>query len=347
MPVQQRRPNKPVFESIKRGPLKIVGWSLPLLLLVSGCAGTKGETEDPEVAAQRETEIAQLRRENASLKSEIQNLEERLRLVEQAEGSYASTSVGSVGYDSYSVEPVPGEWEQTPTDQPRELPVVRITPNHKGGTPRPPAQGTARVRPSDPVALDPGPGPSGESSYVVDARGGVDHSGSDPSGWDEAPPPEGAETPSYRLVGSRLVQATQRSKPQPKGGKSSKDSRVVKDYKAAMAVYRDGRYAEAEAAFASIVSAHPNHDYADNALYWQGEAAYDQAHYADALAAFTRVVERYGGGNKAADALLKIGLCYGRLGDQANARDVLTQLIAAYPRADASKIAKRKLAELD
>jgi TolA-binding protein len=58
------------------------------------------------------------------------------------------------------------------------------------------------------------------------------------------------------------------------------------------------------------------------------------------------VVERYGGGNKAPDALLKIGLCYGRLGDLANARDVLEQLIAAYPSAHASGIARDKLSEL-
>jgi len=325
MPVQPRQP-KP-----RRARLIILGWSLPALLLATGCAQTSGQTEDPELAAQRETALAQLRRENASLRSEIQNLQERLRLYEGGQGGYASTSVGSVSYDSYSVEPVPGEWESTPSDEPRQLPVVKITPKHRGVEHRSPPKGTASVRPSESTR----PEPSAPAGQYIDARGG------DQAAASEA----GGETRSYRLVGSRLVQATKRSKPR-SSGKSSQDSRVVKQYKAAMAVYRDGRFAEAEQAFASIVSTHPNHDYADNALYWQGEAAYDQAHYADALAAFTHVVERYGGGNKAPDALLKIGLCYARLGDHANARDVLTQLIAAYPRADASKIAKRKLAEL-
>ena len=83
------------------------------------------------------------------------------------------------------------------------------------------------------------------------------------------------------------------------------------------------------------------------ALYWKGEAAYDQHHYSDALAAFTEVVERYGGGNKAPDALLKIGLCYQNLGDVENARDVMTQLIGAYPAARASDIARARLAELE
>ena len=66
-----------------------------------------------------------------------------------------------------------------------------------------------------------------------------------------------------------------------------------------------------------------------------------------ALTAFTEVVERYGGGNKAPDALLKIGLCYGKLGDAANARDVLSELVTAYPDARASDIARVRLSELE
>ena len=120
---------------------------------------------------------------------------------------------------------------------------------------------------------------------------------------------------------------------------------MLAEYEAAMGVYKAGRFKEAEIAFGGIVRNNADHDYADNALYWQGEAAYDQQHYADALTAFTAVVERYGGGNKAPDALLKIGLCYGKLGDHENARDVLTQLVAAYPRARATKIAKKRLAD--
>lgn len=346
----------------------IVGWSLPLLLLASGCAQTAGETQSPDQLEQRDDEIAQLRRENANLRAEIDSLEERLRLLDgggagaagYADGA-GSTSLGSVGYDSYGVEAGPDYYAEA-DGAPRQLPVVKITPNERSVGSRsaassPPSAADGR-RVSGSISLTPTPqggGPGyGDGGQYVDARGeggygngGYGDGGYADDSW-EPPPDEGAEPASYRLVGSRLVQATKSrpSTPTKKANKST-DSRVLKDYKAAMAVYRDGRFAEAEQAFASIVSAHPNHDYADNALYWQGEAAYDQAHYADALAAFTRVVERYGGGNKAPDALLKIGLCYARLGDQDNARDVLTQLVAAYPRADASKIAKRKLADLD
>ena len=122
--------------------------------------------------------------------------------------------------------------------------------------------------------------------------------------------------------------------------------KVIARYDDAMARLKSGDPAGAELEFEAIAREHPRHDYADNALYWKGEAAYDQRNFSGALAAFTAVVERYGGGNKAPDALLKIGLCYHNLGDAANARDVLTELIAAYPGARASDIARVKLAEL-
>ncbi len=160
--------------------------------------------------------------------------------------------------------------------------------------------------------------------------------------------PDARATKSYRLVGSRLVDLTKGNKKSERRRvrRSRHQDHVVDAYKAAMRLYRGGDHASAKEAFATLSRRYPDHAYADNALYWQGEAAYDQAQYTEALAAFTDVVERYGGGNKAADALLKIGLCYGRLGDGANARDVLTQLIAAYPRSEASRLARKRLDQL-
>ncbi len=158
--------------------------------------------------------------------------------------------------------------------------------------------------------------------------------------------PHTGETRELPPVGSKLVQP--RCEPSVSSRPSDRDSGVSKDFKDAMSMYDEGRYAEAETAFAAIKSAaHPNHDYADNALYWQGEAAYDRAHYADALAAFTKVVEKYGGGGKAPDALLKIGLCYADSAMPPTPAMSSPHLVAAYPRADASKIAKRKLDDLE
>lgn len=341
-----------------RAAIVLLSATIPLFAL--GCAHTKvEELEAPDPAA--EQEIAQLRRENAALRGEIDNLEERLRLVERGGGGGGWSGGGETvdGYERYgSIDPAAEAdgWGADADDEdgnPRQLPVVKLTPagrsiEHRDPAPAPAPSSaqTAGKRGRGSISLSQVPNsgaPDYSGDYVVDASGAGyedEYAAAEPVDAE----PSGAPA-SYRLVGSKLVQATQR-KPTTSTGRD-KDSGVVKDYKAAMALYQAGRYADAEQAFSSIVSAHPNHDYADNALYWQGEAAYDQAHYADALAAFTKVVERYGGGNKAPDALLKIGLCYGRLGDADNARDVFTQLIAAYPSANASKIAKRKLDDLD
>ncbi len=343
MPVQRLHP----FASSLRARSVLLAAAIPLLTL--GCAHSKADSEAP-VPGEDDPELAQLRRENAALRSRLQNLEERTRLLEHEglAGGYGDGGEGYERYGSLEATPEPG-WDDGQEDGPRQLPVVKLTPagrsiEHRDATAAaPPPSSVKRGRGS--IALSPVPhsgAPDGYAGdYVVDARGEVDY-GDEPE--PEPEQPSGAPA-SYRLVGSKLVQATKR-KPTV-ATRRDRDTGVVKDYKAAMALYRDGRYSEAEQAFGAIVSTHPEHDYADNALYWQGEAAYDQAHYSDALAAFTKVVERYGGGNKAPDALLKIGLCYGRLGDAANARDVLTQLIAAYPSANASKIAKRKLDDLD
>jgi tol-pal system protein YbgF len=316
------------------------------LSLLGGCAHAKAQTEAGGLEAERESEVAQLRRENSALRTRVQNLEERVRLLEQ--GGSLAWSGGDEGEWSSPEDPGEAVWDEPTgeTDGPRQLPVVKLEPRKTSNG------GKISARPAEPVESEP-------PTRVLRQTGSISLSPMPNSGYEdeqdyyddyadidvEADVDSGSSTQSYRLVGSKLVEAT-KAKPQIATGKRDRDSGVVADYDRAMETYREGRYADAEAAFESIVKDHPNHDYADNALYWQGEAAYDQAHYADALAAFTAVVERYGGGGKAADALLKIGLCYGRLGDTANARDVLSQLIAAYPRSDASKIAKRKLDEL-
>lgn len=317
------------------------------LTIAGGCAHTQAQAQAAELAEERGSELAQLRRENAGLRDRVANLEERVRLLEQggAELAWDGGEAVEVGETEWTSPIAPGEQsDATAGDGPRQLPLVKLEPRRTSNG------GRLAARPAEAETEQP--------ARVLRQTGSISLSQVPNSGYedpadaydeveveDDAPAYDDGSMQSYRLVGSKLVEAT-KAKPQISTGKRDRDSGVVSDYEQAMDTYRDGRYADAEAAFQAIVKSHPNHEYADNALYWQGEAAYDQAHYADALAAFTTVVERYGGGGKAPDALLKIGLCYGRLGDSANARDVLTQLIAAYPRSDASKIAKRKLDEL-
>lgn len=288
-----------------------------ILALACGCASRAAAP--PSTAVPTEDPLLQLRRDNAALRRRVQMLEDRVLHLEGG------------GRPPGAIAPSGGQarvqGEHTLADG-RALPIVRLSPEGRG------------------TSLGVAPGPS----YGSDALEPLPDGDLEPTA-DEglAPEPTGQAARSFRLEGSRLVDLTTKAGPAApdRPSRSGRGKAIIVEYEAAMAIYESGQVERAEAAFAAFARAYPKHDYADNALYWKGEAAYDQHHYADALAAFTEVVERYGGGNKAPDALLKIGLCYRQLGDLPNARDVLAKLVAAYPRERASDIARVKLAELE
>ena len=138
MPVQLR--SRPVFSSRGCG-VKTILSSLTVLLLASaipllalGCAHSAAKTEPPAASADS-PELASLRRENAALRSRVQNLEERLRMLERGESVALGPSSGD-GYQRYGSLPTDprgewDEWDEPESDGPRQLPVVKLTPSGK------------------------------------------------------------------------------------------------------------------------------------------------------------------------------------------------------------------------
>lgn len=301
---------------------------LALCLFACGCAATPGTQQSTEPGAEDGERVAQLGRENANLRRRIALLEDRVSMLEGLGPRTASEPTASAN----------------PSGQSAPLPVVKLAPTEVGGdqATRSP-QSLADVPYSSPYqAVEetrPTPRPtSSGSDWSVQ--------GSQPAAGAASTGSGSSSAGAYRLVGSRLVTLTKKAKVKPdRPSRTKKGKSIIAEYDHARAIYKAGEFAAAEKAFTAFAKKHPNHPYADNALYWKGESAYDQAHYSDALAAFTAVIERYGGGNKASDALLKIGLCYAKLNDHENAVDVMTQLIDAYPRSNAAKIARRRLRE--
>lgn len=119
---------------------------------------------------------------------------------------------------------------------------------------------------------------------------------------------------------------------------------AVHAYEAAYALVRERRFDEALASFEEFLRRYPQHPYADNALYWRGEAYYAQGQYLRAVGEFERLLQRFPDGNKAPDALLKLGLCYQSLGDARQASTYLTRVRADFPHSDAAREAGRRLA---
>jgi len=292
-----------------------------VLLCVGGCAHAPSSPSPVSATEPKDSgeEITVLRRENVALRRRVQMLEDRVLRLER--------------------EPTLATEAMAPTAEPAE-PAVTGQGEPAKSTPHvsPARRGARSISLGTPM-----PEPE------LEALSGYEHA-DDPYGIETSTQAaDVGEARSYRLVGSRLVQLTQArpAEASDRPAQGPKARSIHARYDAAMTLYRDGDHAGAEQAFDAIARADPKSELADNALYWKGESAYDQAHYADALASFTEVVERYGGGNKAPDALLKIGLCYDKLGDTANAQDVLSRLVAAYPGARASDIARARLAELE
>lgn len=117
-------------------------------------------------------------------------------------------------------------------------------------------------------------------------------------------------------------------------------------YRLAYDHVRAGRFSEAERDLREFVRRFPRHDYADNAQYWLGETYYARKTYNEAATAFRAVVERWPTGNKAPDALLKLGYSLLQLGDAGKGRGVLQQVVTHYPNTEAARLADRRLSEL-
>jgi tol-pal system protein YbgF len=129
--------------------------------------------------------------------------------------------------------------------------------------------------------------------------------------------------------------------PEPQAAPRSDEA--SEEYKAAVELVKGGSYANAVAALSAFLTKHPRHDFADNAQYWLGEVHYAQKDYPRAIVEFRNVIETYPRGNKVPDALLKVGYCYGALGQAEKSRAVLEQVVNLYPKTEPALIAAKRL----
>ncbi len=114
-------------------------------------------------------------------------------------------------------------------------------------------------------------------------------------------------------------------------------------YQSAFDLLKDGRYGDAREGFRAFLAAHPEHELAENARYWLGEAHYVERQFEPALAAFESVVRAHPQGRKAADARLKAGYCLYELGRFAEARSWLEALVREQAGTPAAREAAARL----
>jgi len=111
-------------------------------------------------------------------------------------------------------------------------------------------------------------------------------------------------------------------------------------YEAVYALIRQRDFERANGELNAFISAYPDSTLIPNAWYWKGEVQLARQDLDGARKAFRQVIDNHASHGKAADALYKLGVLYGRSGDGALARQTMQQVISTYPQSSAADLAR-------
>jgi tol-pal system protein YbgF len=119
-----------------------------------------------------------------------------------------------------------------------------------------------------------------------------------------------------------------------------------RDFEAALAVLRSGKFDDAQQAFGGFLRQYPQSGYVPSARFWLGNAQYATRDYKDAIASFKALLAAAPDHARAPEAALSIANCQVELKDTRAARKTLEDLLRAYPQSEAAAAAKDRLARL-
>ena len=156
------------------------------------------------------------------------------------------------------------------------------------------------------------------------------------------------------------------SKVQVDGREFIADPKESTDFEAALATFRKGEFAAAQAAFGDFnkrypqsgfrptalfaftefLKKYPGSGYKPTALFWLGNAQYANRDYRGAIANFRELLKTAPDHPRAPEALLSIANCQIELKETAGARRTLDELVKTYPQSEAAVAAKERLSKL-
>jgi tol-pal system protein YbgF len=116
-----------------------------------------------------------------------------------------------------------------------------------------------------------------------------------------------------------------------------------RSYEAAINLFKDKKYKEAQTGFQSFMRDYPNSNLVSSAQFWFANTLYLQRDCKGAIDAHTVVIDRHPGSSLAPDALLAISTCQQELNDAKAARKTLETLVARYPQSSAAETARQRL----
>lgn len=118
-------------------------------------------------------------------------------------------------------------------------------------------------------------------------------------------------------------------------------------YDFAKKLFDDGDMENARIQFENFINKYPDSDNADNARFWIADSYYAEKWYEKAILEYQAVLETYPNSNKIAAARLKQGYSFAELGEKANARLILKELVKRHPGSKEANYAKEKLKSLN
>ena len=119
----------------------------------------------------------------------------------------------------------------------------------------------------------------------------------------------------------------------------------VKLYNQGRTLLLERNISKARTLFSDFGKKFPDHELADNALYWLGECSYTTGDYEKAAEIFKDLIQTYPKGQKVPAALLKTGYAYMSMDDVSQANHYLKQVITRYPFSPAADKAQQKLSQ--
>jgi len=120
----------------------------------------------------------------------------------------------------------------------------------------------------------------------------------------------------------------------------------MRDYEAALGLFRETHYKEAQTAFEAFITKYPESSLQPSAYYWLGSSLYQQKGFLGAAANFGKVAANWPNDSKAADALLQQANALVAAKDVNGAIKVLETLVEKYPTNPAVETARTRLKTL-
>ncbi len=287
-----------------------------IFAVITGCYASKGPPPKELISLRSQQqasnkEIERLRKEVVTLTGVVEDLRRRVRDMETAMKGQATQERLYAGTLEQKTEPVEANDSEgsKSADQPSTRQVENSSPtNHESAGYMPQED----APPQKPVVLKLYGTP--KKKYASAATRRISRF----VPFKEPPPPAGLDTGT--------------------GARSPAEM-----YGKAMALFRKGKYAEAERQFEALWRRHPHSDLADNALFWRGECFYRLGKYRMALTMYRKVVDLYPDGNKAPDAMLKSALALARMGKKDMAKKKLHEVMNRYPDTESASRAQTVL----